>query len=45
LHSHANLPAEKLFNALLADACAFSKKTDFDDDVCIVAVEHSGNSP
>jgi phosphoserine phosphatase RsbU/P len=44
LHSHADLPAEKLFNALLADACAFSKKAEFDDDVCIVAVEHSGNS-
>jgi hypothetical protein len=33
-----------LFNALLADACAFSKKQDFDDDVCLVAVEHSGSS-
>ena len=42
LRSHADLPAEKLFNALLADACDFSKKADFDDDVCIVAVEQSG---
>jgi sigma-B regulation protein RsbU (phosphoserine phosphatase) len=42
LQSHANLPAEQLFNALLADACAFSKKPEFDDDVCIVAVEQSG---
>jgi sigma-B regulation protein RsbU (phosphoserine phosphatase) len=42
LRSHAELPAEKLFNALLADACDFSKKADFDDDVCIVAVEQSG---
>lgn len=41
LQAHANLPAEKLFNALLADACDFSKKQDFDDDVCIVAVEQS----
>jgi serine phosphatase RsbU (regulator of sigma subunit) len=41
LKSHADLPAEKLFNALLADACNFSKKPDFDDDVCIVAVEQS----
>ena len=41
LQSHADLPAEKLFNALLADACDFSKKQDFDDDVCIVAVEQS----
>jgi sigma-B regulation protein RsbU (phosphoserine phosphatase) len=41
IRSHAELPAEKLFNALLADACSFSKKPDFDDDVCIVAVEQS----
>jgi sigma-B regulation protein RsbU (phosphoserine phosphatase) len=44
LHAHADLPPEKLFNALLADACAFSQKPEFDDDVCIVAVEHSGGS-
>lgn len=42
LRFHAELPAEKLFNALLTDACDFSKKADFDDDVCIVAVEQSG---
>jgi phosphoserine phosphatase RsbU/P len=41
LRNHADLPAEKLFNALLADACDFSKKQEFDDDVCIVAVEQS----
>jgi phosphoserine phosphatase RsbU/P len=41
LRFHAELPAEKLFNALLTEACDFSKKTDFDDDVCIVAVEQS----
>ncbi len=41
LQTHADLPAEKLFNALLADACDFSKKPDFDDDVCIVSVEQS----
>jgi sigma-B regulation protein RsbU (phosphoserine phosphatase) len=41
LRSHADLPAEQLFNALLTDACDFSKKTDFDDDVCIVTVEQS----
>jgi serine phosphatase RsbU (regulator of sigma subunit) len=35
------LPAEKLFNALLAEACKFSQKQEFDDDVCIVAVEQS----
>ena len=41
LETHADLPAEMLFNALLADACDFSKKQEFDDDVCIVAVEQS----
>jgi serine phosphatase RsbU (regulator of sigma subunit) len=41
LRFHAELPPEKLFNALLTDACDFSKKADFDDDVCIVAVEQS----
>ena len=44
LHSHADLPLEGLFSALLADACGFSKKPEFDDDVCIVALEHSGSS-
>ena len=43
LRSHAEMPAEKLFNALLADACHFSKMADFDDDVCIVAVEQSAH--
>ena len=42
LRSHAELPAERLFNALLTDACNFSGKADFDDDVCIVAVEQTG---
>jgi sigma-B regulation protein RsbU (phosphoserine phosphatase) len=41
LKSHADLPAEKLFNTLLAEACEFSQKQEFDDDVCIVAVEQS----
>jgi phosphoserine phosphatase RsbU/P len=42
LRSHAELPAERLFNALLTDACNFSGKADFDDDVCMVAVEQTG---
>jgi sigma-B regulation protein RsbU (phosphoserine phosphatase) len=41
LRSHSGLPAESIFNALLADACDFSGKQEFDDDVCIVAVEQS----
>jgi len=42
LRSHAELPAERLFNALLTDACNFSGKAEFDDDVCMVAVEQTG---
>ena len=42
LRSHAELPAERLFNALLTDACNFSGRADFDDDVCMVAVEQTG---
>jgi sigma-B regulation protein RsbU (phosphoserine phosphatase) len=41
LRSHSDLPAEAMFNALLADACDFSSKQEFDDDVCIVSVEQS----
>ena len=37
---HANLPAEELFAAVLSEVSAFSSRSDFDDDVCIVAVEH-----
>jgi sigma-B regulation protein RsbU (phosphoserine phosphatase) len=36
---HADLPTEELFAAVLSDVSAFSAKKDFDDDVCIVAVE------
>ena len=41
LRSYFELPAKEMFNALLADACNFSRKQEFDDDVCIVAVEQS----
>ena len=44
LRSHAELPADRLFNALLTDACNFSGKADFDDDVCMVAVEQTGGT-
>jgi sigma-B regulation protein RsbU (phosphoserine phosphatase) len=36
---HANLPANELFKAVLEEALAFSSRSDFDDDVCLVAVE------
>jgi serine phosphatase RsbU (regulator of sigma subunit) len=41
LRSRFGLPAKGMFDALLADACNFSGKQEFDDDVCIVAVEQS----
>jgi sigma-B regulation protein RsbU (phosphoserine phosphatase) len=36
---NASLPADELFSAVLRDALAFSSRSDFDDDVCLVAVE------
>jgi phosphoserine phosphatase RsbU/P len=38
-HRYADLPANKLFAAVLKDVLAFSSRKDFDDDVCLVAVE------
>jgi sigma-B regulation protein RsbU (phosphoserine phosphatase) len=36
---NARLPAHELFSAVLREALAFSSRSDFDDDVCLVAVE------
>ncbi len=36
---NANLQANELFAAILKEALAFSSRSDFDDDVCLVAVE------
>jgi sigma-B regulation protein RsbU (phosphoserine phosphatase) len=36
---NANLPANELFEAVLKEALTFSSRSDFDDDVCLVAVE------
>ncbi|HEY5707698.1 MAG TPA: SpoIIE family protein phosphatase [Terrimicrobiaceae bacterium] len=38
---HANLPADQLFAAILKEVLAFSSRSDFDDDVCLVAVERA----
>jgi sigma-B regulation protein RsbU (phosphoserine phosphatase) len=38
---HASLPADQMFSAVLKDVFAFSSRQDFDDDVCLVAVERS----
>jgi sigma-B regulation protein RsbU (phosphoserine phosphatase) len=38
---HASLPASELFAAVLKEALAFSSRSDFDDDVCLVAVERA----
>ncbi|HEY5814140.1 MAG TPA: SpoIIE family protein phosphatase [Terrimicrobiaceae bacterium] len=40
---HANLPANELFAAFLKDVLAFSSRSEFDDDVCLVAVERSSD--
>ncbi|MGA8658826.1 MAG: SpoIIE family protein phosphatase [Chthoniobacterales bacterium] len=39
---YVNLPAQKLFDALLSDVQQYSSRPDFEDDVCIVAVERFG---
>jgi phosphoserine phosphatase RsbU/P len=36
---NSNLPANELFEAVLKEALAFASRPDFDDDVCLVAVE------
>ena len=37
----ADLPADQMFAAVLRDVLAFSSRQDFDDDVCLVAVERA----
>jgi phosphoserine phosphatase RsbU/P len=39
LNRMATLPMEKLFPAIVHEVCCFSKRENFDDDVCMVAVE------
>jgi phosphoserine phosphatase RsbU/P len=36
---NARLPANELFDVVLKEALAFASRSDFDDDVCLVAVE------
>ncbi len=38
---HASLPAHDLFSAVLEDVSDFSRRPDFDDDVCLVSVEQA----
>ncbi|HEY5770024.1 MAG TPA: SpoIIE family protein phosphatase, partial [Terrimicrobium sp.] len=38
---HAKLPADQLFAAVLKEVLAFSSRPDFDDDVCLVAIERA----
>lgn len=40
-HRHATLPADQLFDTVLKEVLAFSSRPDFDDDVCLVAVERA----
>ncbi|HEY5894134.1 MAG TPA: SpoIIE family protein phosphatase [Chthoniobacterales bacterium] len=41
---HADLPANDLFDAVLGDVSRFSLREDFDDDVCLVAVEQPSSN-
>jgi serine phosphatase RsbU (regulator of sigma subunit) len=36
---NGSLPANELFEAVLKEALAFASRSEFDDDVCLVAVE------
>jgi phosphoserine phosphatase RsbU/P len=41
LQGVAGLPVEKLFPAIVEEICQYSGRADFDDDVCMVAVERA----
>lgn len=38
---HAALPSAEQFAAVMADVSCFSSRTDFDDDVCLVAIDRT----
>jgi phosphoserine phosphatase RsbU/P len=40
-YRHASLPADQMFAAVLDDVRAFASRKDFDDDVCLVAIERA----
>ncbi len=41
LGKHTDLPADESFTAVLSDVRAFTGKSEFDDDVCLVSVERT----
>jgi sigma-B regulation protein RsbU (phosphoserine phosphatase) len=41
LHKYAGLPVEKLFPAVVNEVCQFSERKDFEDDLCMVAIERA----
>ncbi len=43
LGKHAHLPADELFKAVISDVREFTGKTDFDDDVCFLAMERTNS--
>jgi hypothetical protein len=43
LHRLGALPVEQLFPAFVDEVCRFSWRQDFEDDVCMVAVERAGS--
>ncbi len=43
LQEHQNLHSPELFTALVTDVAQFSQKPEFDDDVCLVVIEHAAS--
>ena len=43
LRSHAGKPLSGLLDALVADVVTFTEEAEFEDDVCILGVDCTGN--
>jgi phosphoserine phosphatase RsbU/P len=43
LHRLSALPVEQLFPAVVDEVCRFTSRQNFDDDICMVAVERAGS--
>ena len=41
LGKHAGLPADEMFKAVLSDVRKFAGNIDFDDDICLLALERT----
>lgn len=45
IRAKANLPASLLFKHIISEASTFNKSPDFEDDICMIAVERGGIKP